>query len=672
MASTHCTGLGPAEQDPTGLEAIDAVYWVYSAFNNPDMMDTSLDEFLQFPIDQEEPIASAQAVEMPLSNSSAPQSSSVSFYSNPVEHDQLSVPLGFSTDGRQFRSASTDMGVPGILPPPEIQGDNLMPVSDAKVQPRRRIDPRIWEQKRDIIERLYQDNSLSDTIQIMKAEHGFHASEKAYKGKFKEWNVAKNLKYQQAVWMVAKAHRREVREGKKTTFQLRGVDVPTSKIERLTKASTKTVTELSIAEVTPRGVTYFTPDQLEDYITDLGRRKRQRSGDKSVQRSPVPDRLPLSQESSPSLLETSDMLKVLSGNSDVALFRGLLTRYVCKELSVDLGWHAARSCYATELNKDFEDFRELGTSFCCRDYEHAQEVLLKLMTSSNTRSGASHPLTLSRFFCLVSCVAARGEYNSVEVILDHLLMSLRKEGGSAYQETLTHLSWISTILARAYVAQSKFCSLERLVIPIITQAIALCGPDNIRVARLERMLLLAHTDGLSVDESGETLSLDVLGKIEFRSKDINTTLLLLELLRCRYEKMGKFEELSGILARMDHVLNENFKQLSLWGLGHLDDYFILTLVWSYVKQQRFNEAECWLQRLVMNELGSPILDLSFFVNVHQHLLCKRVFNLLLRKQGKLEHPAPFPGEETLDGTSLDETLTTTHPMFIELVKCLKC
>ncbi|KAL9113321.1 MAG: hypothetical protein Q9187_007644 [Circinaria calcarea] len=662
MASTHCTGLGPLEQDPTGLGASHPAYWDYSAFNIPDTLDASLDESSMPSIIREEPIASAQAVEMPVTDSSAPQLSSVGFYSNPVGHDQFSVPLEFFNNSRQFPSAFTDMGLPGILPPPEIEGHNLMPVSDAKVQPRRRIDPRIWEEKRDIIERLYQDNSLSDTIQIMKTEHGFRASEKAYKEKFKEWNVAKNLKYQQALWMVAKAHRREVGEGKKTTFQLRGVEVPTSKIERLTKASTRAVPELSIAEDTPGGITYFTPVQVV-----VEKRIRQRSGDKSVQTSLVPGRLPLSQEKSPSFLEISDMLKVLSRNSDTALFRGLLTDYVCKELRFDLGWHAASNCYATQQN-----FQELGTSCCCRDYEHAQEVLLKSMSSSNTRSGASHPLTLSRFFSLVSRVAARGEYNRVEVILDHLLMSLQEEGGSVYQETLTHLSWISTILVRAYVAQSKFCSLQRLVIPTITQAIALCGPDNRHVTRLEKMLLLAHTDGLSVDESGETLSLDILGKIECRSKDINTTLLLLELLRCRYEKRGKFEELSGILARMDHVLNENINQLSLWGLGHLDDYFILTLVWSYIWQGYFNEAESWLQRLVMNQRGSPILDISFFINVHQHRLCKKVFNLLLRKQGKLEDPAHFPGEETLNGRSLDNTLTTTHPMFIELVKCLNC
>lgn len=171
MASTHCTGLGPLKHDLTGLEVNHAADWDYSTFSlDIPMNDYSLEEFLQFPIDQGEPIASAQAVETPLSDSSAPEPSSFGFYSNPRELDQLLIPPNISMGSNQFPSASIDMGLP------KTQGDNLMPVSDTKVQPRRRIDPMAWEEKRDIIERLYHDNSLSDTIKIMKAEHGFSAS----------------------------------------------------------------------------------------------------------------------------------------------------------------------------------------------------------------------------------------------------------------------------------------------------------------------------------------------------------------------------------------------------------------------------------------------------------------------------------------------------------------
>ncbi|KAK7752618.1 hypothetical protein SLS62_005387 [Diatrype stigma] len=56
-----------------------------------------------------------------------------------------------------------------------------------------------WEVHRETISRLYWDECkpLPDVIEIMRSEHGFHATPRMYKFRFKKWGLSKNLKNDQ-------------------------------------------------------------------------------------------------------------------------------------------------------------------------------------------------------------------------------------------------------------------------------------------------------------------------------------------------------------------------------------------------------------------------------------------------------------------------------------------
>ena len=58
----------------------------------------------------------------------------------------------------------------------ESREKGILASGKAKNGTRQRISSRDWDEKRALIESLYQKNSLSDTRDIMAKTHGFHAS----------------------------------------------------------------------------------------------------------------------------------------------------------------------------------------------------------------------------------------------------------------------------------------------------------------------------------------------------------------------------------------------------------------------------------------------------------------------------------------------------------------
>jgi hypothetical protein len=110
--------------------------------------------------------------------------------------------------------------------PPHENGLNL---SGAEVNGNISVQPRArkrkarqptdtqWQHNKTHIARLYMKANLAlpEVVQLMESDHGFSASEKMYKDRFKMWHWSKNLPYETASWMAEKAQQRLPR---KTTF----------------------------------------------------------------------------------------------------------------------------------------------------------------------------------------------------------------------------------------------------------------------------------------------------------------------------------------------------------------------------------------------------------------------------------------------------------------------
>lgn len=292
------------------------------------------------------------------------------------------------------------------------------------------------------------------------------------------------------------------------------------------------------------------------------------------------------------------------------------------------------------------------------NFGEAKNMLARFISNAVSQSNAKDFTVPLSLFALASCGAAHGQNAEVEVTLDCLLIMLPVVHCVDRKEAFFLRDLATRLLIRTYLVQCKFWSLEGVMIPFIAQVGASYGSNSEHVTRLEMVLLLAHTDGFSIDKSGETLALNLLGRIEPLAGHMQTTLLLLELLRCRYEKMCEFMEMIAILARVDRVLKDApAKNLP----SDLSAYITLTLAWSYTKWGRYSEAGYWLDQF------TPADGFEF----GRWDLHSRVSSFLLRKQGNLKDSAPFLGEENLNGTSLVDTLTTRHPMFAEMVKCLE-
>ena len=357
------------------------------------------------------------------------------------------------------------------------------------------------------------------------------------------------------------------------------------------------------------------------------------------------------------------MLKCLEPNVETTLFRQLLYRVLDQEQGTR-GWQDAfMEASHTRDHLEYLDSKEevflwvsIQTSITENRLEEAEAQLVRLISNLISLRNANNRSVLSGLFCLANCLAAQGQIAKVEAVLDRLLTLLQDYSSFDRDDAYICSMRAARLLARTYLVQSKFWSLEGLVTRFTATAGVLHGFDSENVIRLEKMLLLVHTDGLSLDESGETLALDLLAEIEHVSKHTHSTLLLQELLRGRYEKMGKSEKMLRMLAQMERVLE---KPPAENRPSDLRVYATLTLAWSYTKLEQYDKAERWLGQFT-GAVDSKFDCWNLYIKVFY----------FLRKQGNLKDSAPFPGEETINGTSLVDTLTTRHPMFVELVRCL--
>ncbi|MCJ1474100.1 hypothetical protein MMC13_002758 [Lambiella insularis] len=148
-------------------------------------------------------------------------------------------------------------------PPPHHQQEVEHSHRDLESKPesRRRKRASEWQERQSLIKRLYlvEDKTLAITRQILKDEHHFDASEKAYKEQFRDWGWEKNLKRETVEFMLSKEQHRQTL-GKQTVFEYKGVEVPNSKLRHSYKRSAKLTNTPSLSSTkTPMFVPYYTP-----------------------------------------------------------------------------------------------------------------------------------------------------------------------------------------------------------------------------------------------------------------------------------------------------------------------------------------------------------------------------------------------------------------------------
>ncbi|KAL8686547.1 MAG: hypothetical protein Q9224_005415 [Gallowayella concinna] len=122
------------------------------------------------------------------------------------------------------------------------------------------ILPNDWEDHRETIKRLYvtEDRALPEVVKEMKRLHNFVATERMYKRRISDWNLDKNVKDEEMRAIITREVTRS-RQGKKSTFYVRGRLVDQKKIERF--AQRKRIDRITLDGVSAfhKGIKCVTP-----------------------------------------------------------------------------------------------------------------------------------------------------------------------------------------------------------------------------------------------------------------------------------------------------------------------------------------------------------------------------------------------------------------------------
>ncbi|KUJ14548.1 ankyrin, partial [Mollisia scopiformis] len=90
-----------------------------------------------------------------------------------------------------------------------------------------------WEVQKKIIERLYQNHTLSKVMSLMEEDHGFIAKKAQYTRKFKQWNFSKYSTSDKWKFVARELEKRK-RDGKESETYINGKLIPNKKIKKET------------------------------------------------------------------------------------------------------------------------------------------------------------------------------------------------------------------------------------------------------------------------------------------------------------------------------------------------------------------------------------------------------------------------------------------------------
>ncbi|MCJ1384778.1 hypothetical protein MMC17_007896 [Xylographa soralifera] len=484
------------------------------------------------------------------------------------------------------------------------------PSADQSIKGRRagrqRLQSWHWEKHRNAIKRLYvdEDKTLAATRQVMKDEHGFDASEKAYKAQFQEWNWEKNLKKPITDFIHVKEEQRKS-QGKTTTFIYRGSTISKARLNRICKrmanVDTKTYSEAIIK--TPRGLSYHTP------IPSSNRRLLS-NRTCSVTGGVDPESF-------------AAWLGLINGPQGNDPFHRLEQAIFC--------WTGTPG-HSTISLRNFE----LYESASCVVDAAIQECIIKCRSSDGMSSAIKFfddPLLLSKrrihdgrcivwadyefvtlpvLYCKTLCLAAAGRYNESEVLMDKLLerhSRCIKDKSTQYFRKIVPMI---ILLSKIYIAQGKFYVLKKLVSGTLSDTRSLHGLENEtwmlhQILYAAMMFELYPKGATNVRFSVDRLEKQVLTNLLASAVALNTpsnlqhhTFILgaLELLRsrCWHFHGAAANDLSAILVHEQAVLGR-----ALNAMEDTDVDMVLVaangLVESLHALQNDGQAQFWERKL---------------------------------------------------------------------------
>lgn len=139
---------------------------------------------------------------------------------------------------------------------------------------RKRVPTEIWEAKRPIITRLYQEErrSLKEVMDIMERDYQFIATVKMYKSRIWKWGLDKKLKGDEVLAILILKRDRDALN-KPSEFRIRGQPVDFENIKRYVKRNPSLMTKLRAGHApsiqTTREVTCRTPSPCPSPVASL-------------------------------------------------------------------------------------------------------------------------------------------------------------------------------------------------------------------------------------------------------------------------------------------------------------------------------------------------------------------------------------------------------------------
>ncbi|VUC33298.1 unnamed protein product [Clonostachys rosea] len=174
-----------------------------------------------------------------------------------------------------------------MMPPP----DNGVGETSNQGSRRNKYGRLDWDGYRNVLKKYYltENKTLPETMEIMKSQHGFEASTKLYKDRFRAWNWNKNLPTQIAEFMDAKLKQRQ-ETGSETIFVYGERTWDKSRVEStLSRSKRRRNDSEPIDMSTPAGVKYETPREVRDSSSEsTDPEDSQDDRTVALQRSPSP------------------------------------------------------------------------------------------------------------------------------------------------------------------------------------------------------------------------------------------------------------------------------------------------------------------------------------------------------------------------------------------------
>ncbi|KAF4469329.1 rhomboid family [Fusarium albosuccineum] len=343
------------------------------------------------------------------------------FNSIPTDMEMSDMPLlglasmnhiaGFicpTTDGnQQFGAMGQGFDNPEAFTAPSTRFPNSANTGQTTtVNPRKRskYSHLNWDVHKAELKRLYldEDKPLPETMKIMKDEHGFEASTKLYKEKFKQWDWNKKLPVPIAQFMANRAQSRKMDNGRDTVFTYGGKVWDKYRAENTLSRSTKPRAQEPISDMTtPAGVVVLTPanhaPEVDDDVSE----------------------------------EQNDRESVIEATDDVDMDDGL---------SLRLSWHGYTRTQLLSMRKEGSNLIQQGK------LEDARALLTEVSEGFCHLQGAFHEETKKVVYELANLHTQMGDEREADHVLEKLTQAHIEGLGFKHKKTQSHILHVVELL----------------------------------------------------------------------------------------------------------------------------------------------------------------------------------------------------------------------------------